>query len=60
MLMAALDIVEHQPEADRQEVRLGLSGNYCRCTGYHAIVDAVCDVLQAQRAGRISAPEVAA
>ena len=32
--------------------REGISGNYCRCTGYHAIVDAVCAVLEQQRAGR--------
>jgi carbon-monoxide dehydrogenase small subunit len=55
MLMAALDLVEHRPHATRDEVRHGISGNYCRCTGYHAIVDAVCDVLQAQREGRIPA-----
>ena len=52
MLMAALDIVEHQPQADRTEVREALSSNYCRCTGYQAIVDAVCDVLADQRSGR--------
>ncbi len=52
MLMAALDIVENQPEADRDAVRIGISGNYCRCTGYHAIVDAVCDVLAQQRASQ--------
>ena len=59
MLMAALDIVEHQPNAGRDEVRHGISGNYCRCTGYHAIVDAVCAVLDQQRAGRF-ADELAA
>jgi carbon-monoxide dehydrogenase small subunit len=31
-----------------------MSGNYCRCTGYHAIVDAVCAVLAQQQAGRFS------
>ena len=54
MLLAALDIVEHQPEADREAVRAGISGNYCRCTGYHAIVDAVCTVLAQQKAGRFA------
>jgi len=34
----------------REEIRAHLSGNYCRCTGYHAIVDAVESVAQA-RAG---------
>ena len=41
MLMAAQDILKHQPQADREQIREHLSGNYCRCTGYHAIVDAV-------------------
>ena len=52
MLLAALDLVERRPDADRDAVREGISGNYCRCTGYHAIVDAVCDVLALQRQGR--------
>ena len=60
MLMAALELVEQQPEADREAVRRWISGNYCRCTGYHAIVDAVCDVLAAQRQGRLPAAEVLA
>ena len=61
MLMAALALVERHPDADRDAVRLGISGNYCRCTGYHAIVDAVCDVLAAQRAGAFDiAPQEAA
>lgn len=46
MLMAAKELVETQPQATRAEVREWISGNYCRCTGYHAIVDAICEVLQ--------------
>ena len=52
MLMAALDLVERRPDATREQAREWMSGNYCRCTGYHAIVDAVCAVLEQQRAGR--------
>ena len=48
MLIAASELVEVKPGATREEVREWMSGNYCRCTGYQAIVDAVCDVL-AQR-----------
>ena len=48
MLLAAHELVEQQPQATRQEVREWISGNYCRCTGYQAIVDAICDVLQAR------------
>ena len=50
MLMAAAELIETQPEATRDDVRVGISGNYCRCTGYQAIVDAVCDVLAARLA----------
>lgn len=41
MLMAAQDLLQQRPEPDRDEIREHLSGNYCRCTGYQAIVDAV-------------------
>jgi carbon-monoxide dehydrogenase small subunit len=47
MLMAAQDLVRTRRGATRDEIRAHLSGNYCRCTGYHAIVDAVEEVLQA-------------
>jgi carbon-monoxide dehydrogenase small subunit len=41
MLMAAQDLLKQQPAPDREQIREHLSGNYCRCTGYQAIVDAV-------------------
>jgi len=41
MLMAAQDLLKQTPEPDREQIREHLSGNYCRCTGYQAIVDAV-------------------
>jgi len=50
MLATARDIVLRLPEADEARVRLELSGNLCRCTGYQGIVNAVLDVLQQQRA----------
>ena len=52
MLMAAQDILTHEPQADREQIREYLSGNYCRCTGYHAIVDAV-EATARARAGRV-------
>ncbi|HAP46057.1 MAG TPA: (2Fe-2S)-binding protein [Afipia sp.] len=52
MLMAAQDILKHEPQADREQIREHLSGNYCRCTGYHAIVDAV-EATARARAGRV-------
>ena len=41
MLMVAQDLLREQPQPDREQIREHLSGNYCRCTGYQAIVDAV-------------------
>ena len=41
MLMAAEDLLTQQSEPDRDQIREHLSGNYCRCTGYQAIVDAI-------------------
>jgi carbon-monoxide dehydrogenase small subunit len=41
MLLTAADLLSSNPAPTREEIREHLSGNYCRCTGYHAIVDAV-------------------
>ena len=41
MLMAAQDLLLHQKSPTREEIRAHISGNYCRCTGYQAIVDAI-------------------
>ena len=41
MLMAAQDLLRENTTPAREEIREHLSGNYCRCTGYQAIVDAV-------------------
>lgn len=48
MLLTAQELVETRPQASREDIRDWMSGNYCRCTGYHAIVDAVADVLAQQ------------
>jgi carbon-monoxide dehydrogenase small subunit len=45
MLMAARDLQLRNPRASRDEIREHLSGNYCRCTGYQSIVDAIEEVL---------------
>ncbi len=47
MILCALDLVRSSAPLTNQEVRAGLEGNMCRCTGYHNIVQAV---LQAQEA----------
>jgi carbon-monoxide dehydrogenase small subunit len=41
MLMAAQDLLKQHTDPDREQIREHLSGNYCRCTGYQAIIDAV-------------------
>ena len=41
MLMAAQDLLKLEAEPDRDRIREHLSGNYCRCTGYQAIIDAI-------------------
>lgn len=41
MLMSATALLEHTPEPTLEEIRIGLSGNLCRCTGYAKIFQAV-------------------
>ena len=45
MLMAAQDVVKSGSKPSRDEIRAHISGNYCRCTGYQAIVDAIEEVI---------------
>jgi carbon-monoxide dehydrogenase small subunit len=49
MLMAAQDLLKQQAEPSREQIRGHLSGNYCRCTGYQAIVDAVAATARLRR-----------
>src|SRR5215471_23824 len=51
VLLTAADLLAASPAPTRAEIREHLSGNYCRCTGYHAIVDAVAEVA-AKRNGK--------
>ena len=41
MVMATVSLLDEIPDPTEREVRLGLEGNLCRCTGYHNIVRAV-------------------
>jgi carbon-monoxide dehydrogenase small subunit len=50
MLFSAQDLAKHNPQATREQIREHLSGNYCRCTGYQAIVDAV-EIVLTERSG---------
>ena len=54
MLASALELLRDDPAPDREAIREYLSGNYCRCTGYHAIVDAI-----ALAASRLAGSEAA-
>lgn len=41
MVMTAVDILKNNPNPTEEEVRHGLEGNFCRCTGYHNIVKSI-------------------
>ena len=51
-LMAAIEILDHLPNPTEREVREGLSGNLCRCTGYSNIVAAVLSAAKTMRRDR--------
>jgi aerobic carbon-monoxide dehydrogenase small subunit len=58
MVMAATSLLQENPHPTEQEVREGLEGNFCRCTGYHNIVRAVlaaADALSPAEASEVSA-----
>ena len=41
MIMTAHQMLERNPNPSEEEIRQGLAGNYCRCTGYHNIIKAI-------------------
>ncbi|MDQ2102625.1 (2Fe-2S)-binding protein [Azospirillum isscasi] len=55
MVMSAVDLVTNHPSPTEQEVREGLEGNICRCTGYHNIVKAVMAGAEAMQGGTMKA-----
>ncbi len=50
MLASALGYIDRGGTADRAAIREHISGNYCRCTGYQSIVEAICDVIEERTA----------
>ena len=52
MILTAQELLQHGGVPSRDTIRAHLSGNYCRCTGYHAIVDAVEAVARARAGAR--------
>jgi xanthine dehydrogenase iron-sulfur cluster and FAD-binding subunit A len=57
MLLAAQELLARCGMPSREEIRAHLSGNYCRCTGYQAIVDAIEAVARTRVGGEISDKE---
>ncbi|WP_114575448.1 (2Fe-2S)-binding protein [Saliphagus sp. LR7] len=57
MLMSSLSLLEREPDPDREEIREGIEGNLCRCTGYEPIVDAVEAAAGEMRGGTDAASE---
>lgn len=51
MLLTALELTESGQAVSREAIRETISGNYCRCTGYQAIVDAIEEVILNQTGG---------
>ncbi len=51
MLMTAADLLKHNPNPTEAEIRHGLEGNICRCTGYHNIVKAIQNAAAVMSAG---------
>ena len=49
MILAAVDLLRANPDPSPEEIRVGLSGNLCRCTGYQMIVEAVAAAARALR-----------
>jgi carbon-monoxide dehydrogenase small subunit len=60
MIMAAAGILADNPNPTEAEVRKGLEGNLCRCTGYHNIVKAVLDAAKSKGATVSGQSEVTA
>ena len=51
MILTSQDLLTRKPAVSAEEIREALSGNYCRCTGYHAIVEAVRKTAEARGPG---------
>ena len=46
MVMASVDLLSENPDPTEEEIREGLEGNLCRCTGYHNIVKSVANAAE--------------
>ncbi|MDO5755730.1 MAG: (2Fe-2S)-binding protein [Tissierellia bacterium] len=46
MILASTSLLSKNPHPTKEEIKIGISGNLCRCTGYHAIEKAICDAAE--------------
>jgi aerobic carbon-monoxide dehydrogenase small subunit len=60
MIMQAIDLLGDNPDPTEEEVRHGIEGNLCRCTGYQNIVRAIQDAAQKMKPGVGAVPDTAA
>ena len=51
MLLTAAELLDKNEALERSEIREFMSGNFCRCTGYHAIIDAIETTMKDRKAG---------
>ena len=51
MIMASVDMLKNNPNPTEEEIRHGLEGNFCRCTGYHNIVKSVKAAAESMKGG---------
>ena len=51
MIMASMDMLKNNPNPTEEEIRHGLEGNFCRCTGYHYIVKSVKAAAESMQGG---------
>ena len=49
MIMSAIELIETNPAASEKEIREGLEGNLCRCTGYHNIIKSIQDAAKTMK-----------
>jgi carbon-monoxide dehydrogenase small subunit len=57
MIMQAIDLLQDTPDPTEDEIRHGLEGNLCRCTGYHNIVKAVAACASSMQSASTAEPE---
>jgi xanthine dehydrogenase iron-sulfur cluster and FAD-binding subunit A len=57
MVLTALDFVTNNPNPTIEEIKIALSGNLCRCTGYKKIIEAVSEYIKETQTGEVVAQQ---